>query len=141
MSTLSAFSVGISPTFPVSAEELVMRYVTAVTRVETGGVEPPTLGAGGGYSEAMRHRQRWFPWLDEKIIEPKYDGVAAFMGLPSNRPTFIKDYHTIAMMRAIDDLMKPLYTATIHAEVDTVTPEPPPIPGPDDPDFEGETDP
>lgn len=126
MSSLSAFSLGVSPYFAITAESLRQRYVTAITRVDTGGVEPPTLGAQGGHSQAMRFINRWHPWLDEKLLEPKYDGFAAYSGLPSNRPTPIKDFHAIALMRAVDELLLEEYEGLIEAEVTTVIPESPP---------------
>lgn len=123
MSQISSFSTGIGPEFSISNEDLRLRHVVGLTRVDTGGVEPPTLGEGGGYSHAMSYRNEWNPWIDSKIIEPKYDGVAQYLGDHSNQPTLVHDYHMISMMRATDYLMTGTYIAQINAEVDTVIPE------------------
>jgi len=126
MSTLNLNATGVSPTFPVTAEEFIKRYIQRISFTSIQGVQPPTLGAQGGFSTAHNLRNRWFPWIDEKIVEPKYDGVSQFLGTPSNRPTLIKDYHMIAMMRAVDEILSPNYVGTIQVIVDTVVPISPP---------------
>lgn len=128
MSTLNLAATGISPAFPVSAEELVLHLAQVVTPTNVNGVQPPVLGVQGGYSLTHNRRNRWFPWIDEKLVAPKYDGVAAYLGMPSNRPTPIKDYHMLSLMRAVDYILAIAYRGIIEAEVDTVLPQSPPAP-------------
>ena len=125
MTTISTTATGISPTFSVSAEEFIQRYFQGITRVSIDGVEPPTLGVEGGYSAAMTYINIWGHWIDDKLVEPKYDGICVYLGVPSNRPTLFKDYHLIALMRATDRVLDPEYEGLILANVDDVTPEDP----------------
>ena len=127
-STLSTTSTGISPAFPISAEEFRIWYGAVVTRIDIDGVQPPMLGANGGFSRMHAILNLWHPWLDEKIVEPKWDGICQFTGTISNRPTYVKDYHTISVMRAVDHLLAPVYIGEIRARVGSVTPTPPPRP-------------
>jgi hypothetical protein len=128
MSAFNAGALGVSPPFSITAEELILNYFTAVTRIAIDGVEPPSLGAYGGSSVAFNLKNHWFPWIDEKLVEPKFDGVCQHLGVVSNRPTVFKDFHMITLMRAIDYILTPQYYGYITAEVDTVLPEPPPTP-------------
>ena len=123
--TISTSASGISPAFPITAEEFLQRFVQGITRVSIEGVSPPTLGEEGGYSGSMTYVNLWYPWIDEKIVEPKYDGICVHLGVPSNRPTLIKDYHMIALLRATDRVLDPNYEGLIWAEVDDVTPDDP----------------
>ncbi len=126
---MSAFSAtGTSPGFAITAEELTLNYFTAVTKIAIDGVHPPILGPGGGYTTAFELLNLWFPWIDEKIVEPKYDGVCQYLAVPSNRPSFIADYHAITLMRAVDYILAPRYAALIVATVGTVLPSGPPTP-------------
>lgn len=126
MSDLNLGATGTSPTFAIAAEEFVRHYLARVTRVAIDGVEPPTQGEGGGMSEALRLVNQWSPWIDEKIIPPKFDGVCQYLGVVSNRPTHMRDYHWIALMKAVDYLLAPRYSGLIISKVDTVIPAPPP---------------
>lgn len=123
-STLNLSSVGVSYRFTVTNEDLLLRYIQRVTKIPIDGVQPPLFGEGGGASLAMKFINEWFPWVDEKIVEPKYDGVCAYLGIPSNQPTFVKDYHYIALMRAADKALAPAYDAYFTAQVDGVVPYP-----------------
>jgi hypothetical protein len=126
-STLKVTAVGISPAFQITAEELLHRYRGIPTPTATGDwVKPPDFGENGGPSLAMQLLNVWFPWIDEKLIQPKYDGVCNYLGIASNRPTYIKDYHMIALNRAVDRLLAPNYTGVIVASVVGVGPTPPP---------------
>lgn len=120
--TVSNVATGISPAFPVSAEELRIIRRQAITRTSIDGVQPPILGLGGGPSWAHGLMNKWYPWIDEKIVEPKYDGIGVYLGQATNRPTPVKDYHMIAIMRAVDYILAPIYVAQINATVNTVTP-------------------
>jgi hypothetical protein len=127
--TISTTALGISPVFPITAEELNLEYFTTVTPIDIDGVNPPDLGADGGHSYAMNYLNLWFPWIDEKIVEPKWDQVTQFLGLPSNRPSFIRDYHMIALFRAADYVMQPIYAAHIQGSINTPVPFPAPEKG------------
>lgn len=126
MSSFSFSSLGVSPPFSITAEQFVLDQLSSVTRIAIDGVEPPTLGAFGGYSHAMDARFLWHPWGDEKLVEPKFDGVCQYLGQVSNAPTPIRDYHMITLMRAVDYALSPRYSAYITVTAGTVTPATPP---------------
>lgn len=126
MSNFAAIST--SPAFTITAEEFLWEYLASVTRVTIDGVEPPRLGLDLGYSYSMAIMNEWSPWIDDKIVEPKFDGVCQYLGTVSNQPTLIRDYHWIALMRAVDYLLAPRYVGLILALVDTAVPIPPPLP-------------
>ena len=124
--SINNVSTGISPVFAISSENFKKWYVQVVTRVDIDGVSPPSLGVSNGKSSAHDLMNQWFPWIDEKLVEPKFDGVCAKLGTISNRPTQVKDYHIIAMMRAVDAILAPRYVAFIVARVNALMAEPPP---------------
>jgi len=127
MNIVTAVS-GISPAFPITAEEFRTWYTQAVTRTSINGVQPPILNGATGLSQAMLLFNQWFPWIDEQLVEVKYDGVCQYLGTPSNGPTLMRDYHIIALMRAVDYIFSPQYIATITASVGSVGPAGPPLP-------------
>lgn len=126
MPEITATATGVSPAFAVSWEEFRLDHFTSVTRIDIDGVQPPLLGQDGGVSTLMELRNLWFPWIDEKLVEPKYDGVCQYMGIASNKPTYVKDYHMISLFRATDRVLAPQYNAVFHAQVDSPRPVPPP---------------
>lgn len=119
-------AIGTSPIFTISAEEYNVKYYTSVTPVPGDWVQPPTLGEQDGESFSMGLINWWFPWIDEKLLEPKYDGACQWLGIASNRPSYIKDYHMIALNRAVDYLLLPNYVGVIQAMVNQPGPIPPP---------------
>lgn len=123
MAGISAASVGISPGFSVSAEDLRINNWPGITLIKIDGVRPPVLGPDNGFSFSMRLVNKWFPWIDEKLVEPKYDGVCQYLGVPSNKPSFIKDYHFIALNRAVETILYPEYHAMIVAKVGSIIPQ------------------
>ena len=125
--SLSTAADGISPAFPITDEDFQIWYTQAVTRINIDGVQPPILNNASGYTDAMSIQNKWFPWIDEKIVEPKYDGVCVYLGVPSNQPTHVKDYHVISLMRAVDYLLQPMYDSYIVATVTPVGPNGPPL--------------
>ena len=125
MADLPVTADGVSPSFTITAEDFLLRYFTQLTPVDIDGVPPPVFGVDGGVSTGMDYVNLWFPWIDEKIVEPKYDGVCVYFGVPSNRPTFIKDYHMISLFRACDYLLQPIYQGSFQATVSPVIPNPP----------------
>jgi len=90
------------------------------------GVHPPVPTPDGGFSHAMELTNKWSPWVDEKIVPPKYDGVCQFTGTPSNQPTYVKDYHMLALWRAVDDVLKARFHGYLMVHVDSPVPIPPP---------------
>ena len=128
MATASAAAAGVSPAFKISREQLLLRRVFPLTFIQIDGVQPPVLGPESGASDAMKLINRWFPWIDEKLVEPKFDGACQHLGIASNRPTFIKDYHVLALCRAVDYVLQPDFVGVIRAVAGTVSPVPPPTP-------------
>ena len=124
--TISVTAFGTSPIFSITAEEFNLKYYLSVSPVSGKFVQPPTLGVQGGYSQAMQFSNKWYPWIDEKLVVPKYDGACQWLGIPSNRPTYIKDYHMIALNRAVDMLLGPTYIGLIQASGTSPSPNPPP---------------
>lgn len=118
-------AIGVSPVFKITGEEFRLRYFQALSPIDWDMVKPPWFGEHGGFSVAMEMINRWFPWADEKLIPPKYDGVCEFLGMASNRPTQIKDYHFLAVFRAVDYVLAPRYRAYIQATVSGPTPNDP----------------
>lgn len=123
---LNVTAIGTSPIFSVAPQDFLLRRYTQVSPVPGSWVQPPALGIQGGPSFAMNFTNRWYPWIDEKLCEPKYDGVCQYLGIASNRPTYVKDYHMIALNRAVDMLLNSSYTAYIQAKVTGPAPTPPP---------------
>jgi hypothetical protein len=113
---------GVSPLFVVTGEALFLDFLTSMRPVEIDGVLPPWLGEHGGPSYSHTYVNKWFPWIDEKICHPLYDGVCRYLGLPSNRPTPIKDYHILTLFRATDYILHPHYEGVIQAKADGVLP-------------------
>lgn len=124
--TINTSAVGVSPIFGVTSEEFVLDLFTGIADIEIDGVKPPTFGDDGGPSHAHDLIQHWSYWMDEKIVEPKYDQIGAYLGMPTNRPTYVKDYHILSLFRAVDYIMSPEYDALFHASVDAPTPIGPP---------------
>jgi hypothetical protein len=127
--TLDISATGISPMFEVTAEEFILNLYTTVTRVDFDGVQPPLLGEDGGYSQSMALINNLFPWVDEKLVEPKFDGVCQYLGICSNQPTFLKDFHLLALFRSVDVLLSPSYIGIFEATTNNPYPiGPPPTP-------------
>jgi hypothetical protein len=124
--SIDVTSTGTSPIFEITAEEFKLVESSVVTPLRGDWVPSPALGANGGVSQAMLLTNQWFPWIDEKLVMAKFDGICQYFGIISNRPTFIKDYHIITLMRATDRLLAPMYQGIIFASVTTPAPGPPP---------------
>jgi len=122
-------SGGTSPIFGISGEEADVMQVHNIASFTVKTVNPPVINSGNATSLAMT---KWInPWSNfnfEKISFPLYDGVCQFLGIPSNRPDFIKDYHFIGIMRGIDLYLSPTYSSTISAKTNGSGPMGPPLP-------------
>ena len=98
---------GASPSFSITAENIVDYQYHKVAEVDIKGAHPPALGEASNYSESFAWKNVHSPFNFEPIVEPKYDGHAQYFGHVSNRPDFIKDYHMIGIMRQVDVIIKP----------------------------------
>lgn len=121
-------SAGTSPRFKYTGEELIEgKYHSISSFSVTTSVTPPEVAPGNTASLSMsKWIQPWPDWNFEKIASPLYDGVCKYLGTPSNRPDFIKDYHFIGVMRTIDFYLAPSYAAFISCRTGGNTPNPPP---------------
>jgi hypothetical protein len=119
-------ATAVSPTFKVTAEEYLLHYFQTLSKIDIDIVYPPSFGWQGGYSRAMEMVNQWSPWVDEKLVEPKYDGICQYLGVCSNRPSYVKDYYLIGLLRAVDYILAPTYVAMIQAEANGPVPNPPP---------------
>ena len=130
MSSISASYgrvIGTSPYITITAESFNITRYHNISGFLFGGIRPPDIAYGNSYSEAMEiWIQLWADWNYCKITEPKYDGIADDMGVISNMPDYIKDFHFIGIMRNIDDFLKPHYNSHIFAEAHSPTPSRPP---------------
>jgi hypothetical protein len=127
--TITVSATGTSPLFSITKQDFLLRKYLAPSSVSGNFVPPPSAGPDGGFSIAMNLTNSWFPWIDEKLCEPKYDGVCQYLGVTSNRPTYVKDYHMIALNRAADYILAPVYKAFIQVSVTSPAPTPPPTVG------------
>ena len=125
----NASSSGTSPTFVVSGEDIIERKYHTISTFEVTTVKPPQLNSGNDASLAMsKWVQPWPHWNFDKIAFPLYDGVCQFLGTPSNRPDFIKDYHFIGIMRNVDIYLAPTYSSYIVTKTEGVGAASPPTP-------------
>ena len=109
-------NTGTSGTFPVTNEDMTPGKYHAISEFEITTVKPPEINSGNTNSLAItKWVQPWPDWNFEKISVPLYDGVCQFLGVPSNRPDFIKDYHFIGIMRNIDLYLAPTYRGYIYS--------------------------
>lgn len=128
--TVSLTASGVSPAFVHTGEPFQPNFFQGLGRLDIDGVEPPVFGEHGGASVAHTLTNRWFPWVDEKIVEPKWDGVGADLGQITNRPSPFKDFYLITLFRAADYVLRPRYVAFFQASVNQPAPVPPPDLGP-----------
>ena len=106
---------GTSGTFSVTNEKMTPGKYHNISQFEITTVKPPEINDGNAVSLAMtKWMQPWPDWNFEKISFPLYEGVCQFLGIPSNRPDFIKDYHFIGIMRNVDLYLAPTYQAYIY---------------------------
>lgn len=120
-------ATGTSPAITITAENFDYQRVHQITDVSIDGVSPPEIANGSAYSHSMGlWKQVWSDWNYCKIVEPKFDGIAQNLGIISNMPDFIKDYHFIGLMRNVDIYLAPSYKAHIFVEAHVPTPSKPP---------------
>jgi hypothetical protein len=95
-----------------------------VTDFDMSVTHPPKIDTSLS-TPNIKSVEKWItPWPEisfEKVNFPKYDGgVHQYLGEPSNKPDFIKDYHLIAIARNIDAWSEPTFSAYIKAVVNSV---------------------
>ena len=126
----SGFAVGTSPYVTITAEEFNLTTFHTLTTFDVGiGLNPPSVAAGAAYSPALNMWiQPFSEWANSKLTEPKYDGIADSLGMPSNRPDFISEHHVISVMRIVDKYLAPSFGSRIYATSFMPTPISPPTP-------------
>lgn len=126
MAETSVRNSGTSPAVTITAEELDQINYHHITDVNIDGVNPPGLAQGAALSEGIEMwQQPWLQWNGEKITEPKFDGIAQSLGMISNIPDYIKDYHFIGLMRLVNNYLKPEIRTHIFVEAHSPRPAPP----------------
>jgi hypothetical protein len=78
--------------------------------------QPPIGNNDSTPSEAMSYVNKYRDFAFQKISQIDYgydDNIARYTGVPANQPDFIADFHFIALMRIIDDLLQHKYKGTI----------------------------
>ena len=109
-------NTGTSGAFSVTNEDMSPGKYHNISKFEITTVKPPQINDGNSASLAMtKWVQPWPDWNFEKISIPLYDGICQFLGVPSNNPDFIKDYHFIGIMRNIDLYLAPTYQGYIYS--------------------------
>lgn len=102
-----------------------------VSKFSLDQANPPIVKANDNNS--IFALKKWInPWPEisfEKINFPKYDGSNTetgsagfyqYLGEPSNRPDYIKDYHVISLARLVDYWAEPVWEGKILAKVNSV---------------------
>jgi hypothetical protein len=113
---------GTSPYVTITAEQMKNHLYSGDSKVDLA-IRPPVMGVGNAKSHAVNKWEGyWNHWAFEKITEPKYDGIADKIGQMSNQPDVVKDYHFIALMRTVSQLIRPEFKSNINMY--TATPEP-----------------
>lgn len=132
MATLSytGRAVGTSPMISIPAEGFKLtRYMKITGTGVSTLISPPSLASGGAFSHSMNMWIQPFPlWNFSKITEPKFDGIGQHIGMITNRPDFISDFHMIGIMRNVDVVLAPSYYSHILSTATTPTPVAPPTP-------------
>jgi hypothetical protein len=120
---------GTSPFIVISAEDLNLTAVHNVPNIRIDGINPPDIANGNSVSPAAQtYVQLWSDWNYSKVTEPKFDGIADKLGVFSNQPDFIKDYHFIGLMRNVDAYLRPMFFSNIMVAAHMPSPIPPPTP-------------
>jgi hypothetical protein len=119
-------AVSVSPRITITAEDFRLRRPGGISKIYRGIVNPPVIDKTGVFSSQAINQQVYPTWNFEKIAEPRYEGVAAFMGTPSNRPEFVSEHHIIGILRSIDLYLAPKYAGFIKTRTKTPRPAVPP---------------
>jgi len=110
---------GVSPKFVIGAEPISAKNYQTVKAVNITEAKPPVLNSNNSFSLAITKWTNPFPeFMFDAISTAKYDGVAMYLGVPSNQPDVIKDYHYIGLLRGIDYYLAPTYSGSIYMECD-----------------------
>ena len=116
-------NTGTSELFNIVIQNMQTMKFHKVTKFDLTVAHPPVLKPNS--SQGIHAIEKWItPWPEisfERVSFPKYEGIYQYLGEPSNKPDFIKDYHIISLMRNIDYWSKPAYDARIKATANTPT--------------------
>lgn len=111
-------NVGTSDFFGIKFENMSKSYYHNVTKFDLSKTHPPQIESTKLGCHAIT---KWItPWPEisfEKINFPKYEGVYEYLGEPSNKPDYIKDYHVISLARNIDYWAEPEFKASLKCTV------------------------
>lgn len=119
-------ATSVSPKIIITAENFRLRRYSGMSKIYRGMVNPPVIDKTGIFSPQSLSQQLYPTWNFEKITEPRYEGVAVFMGVPSNKPEHISEHHVIGILRSIDTYLAPQYAGFIKTRTKTPRPTVPP---------------
>lgn len=123
-------SSGTSPIIGVDNPDFKARKGMKLSPAISNGqhaMSPSPTGDGTTPSVAMyRYQNKYRDFAFQKITPPDYGysskSVARVTGVPANEPDFIADYHFIALMRCIDDMLQHGYVGYISGSWNTPKP-------------------
>ena len=113
---------GTSKTYNIVLQNMETMKFHKVTDFDMSVTHPPKIDVK---NPSITSVEKWItPWPEisfEKVNYPKYNGgVQQYLGEPSNRPDFIKDYHIISIARNIDYWSEPIFKSYIKTNVSSV---------------------
>lgn len=114
-------NVGTSPQFNIVFQNMQTMKFHKVSQFDLTAAHPPVLKPNS--SQGINAIEKWItPWPEisfERVSFPKYEGIHQYLGEPSNKPDYIKDYHLISIARNIDYWSKPSYELRIKAKANS----------------------
>ena len=131
---MSTQNTGTSIKFPVIIQNMREAQYFKVAKFSLKEANPPSvkINTAEDAANAVFAIKKWInPWPEiafEKINFPKYSGanlgksagVYQYLGEPSNKPDYIKDYHVISLARLVDYWAEPRWEGKITATVTSV---------------------
>lgn len=123
---MSLTAIGVSPKIIITAENYQLRRFGNISKLYRGIVNPPIIDKSGIFSQQSIVQQTYPTWNFEKIVEPRFEGVAVYTGVPSNKPDFISEVDMIGILRSVDSYLAPKYAGLIKTRVKTPKPKTPP---------------
>ena len=120
-------SNGTSPRIPIGGEEFVTVKRMQLSPIEgDGAAASPPVPVNKMPSQAMyMFQNKYKDFAFQKICPPDYgpDGsLPRLTGVPANKPDYVADFHFIAMMRIIDDILTHKHESYIGGSFDTPSP-------------------
>ena len=117
---------GTSPVIHINKAEFhkLTGFSLATTYDSTIPAQPP-LPNGDEPSGAMTRFQNLFPeFVFDKISPPEYrTTLSCRVGIPTNKPDYVADYHVIGLMRCIDYMLSSGYNGLINGNYNTPNPK------------------